>query len=700
MIVEQTDITKSPGMSNTKKTPKQSSANEIDSVQGEIWFDSSGMHYADEQFKGDEMLIQDEIMSGLESEPLTEDDPELLAAQKPWRRLRLPQVSIPNLHVYSLLVFEAGSFGLRGALVKNTKHAAILGAVAESSNVDFTRAISEVLAQLKQHQKRLPRKAVLLTPSVVSSLIELPVSPLRPRPDSEMQELIRWDLEGIINEQNKCWLIGAMLVERGYLTLAQRDELVGELQVRLAQAGGEVVRFGDLAVEYGYITPLQMEECFVLQGKLTAADDELVFGWRAEELPQDLGPTDETLMSAEDDRESAHDWLVSGMSKSLRHRWVGAFALNHIQLEAFYPVVGACYATLMQYSEGPAQALLEIHQEQLAFIYGGLTGVRKLQVQNRLEGDLRVDEVLALLRDLPEDVDTVYINAQGQSVDELLFTLRAELDLDYKVLSLQGIGISKPVSLHDDKLLGLAGAAGHYFKHVSQARLSPIPARDKEPAIWQKLLQPKVLISLAGVMVFSLMTGFIGWMQWNMSQQKERLVELNESYERDVTLKSQYSRIKGEQSLLKKQIVQLTAEQASNQKLLDYIVTEKPRRAVALSVLLKAISLNTPQGVTLLAVRRIGKETEIEAEAVTQTESLEFVNGLNSQLEPLSFQVKSSRIYQKGDVDNRSKKTRTKGTGLPYRVELVVMEGRPLRSDEILGLVERVESTDHKGGKI
>ena len=670
----------------------------------EVWFDASGMHYADEQFKGDEILIQDEIMSDLEPASVQsadvhgEDDPELLAAQKPNRRLKIPQFNIPKIHVYSLLVFEAGSFGLRGALVKNTKHTAIVGAVAESSQVDFTRAITDVLNQLKQHQKSLPRRAILLTPSVISSLVELPVSPLRPRSDSEMQELIRWELEGEMNQQNKRWLIGSMLVERGYLTVTQRDELVTELQVRLSQsAPGEVIRFGDLAVEFNYITPSQLQECFSLQGKLSAVDDELVFGWQAEELPLDTGPTDESLMSAEDDRESAHRWLVSGMSKSLRRRWVGAFALNNIRLDALYPSVGACYATLSQYTAEPIQALIEVHQEQLAFVCGSVTGVRQLRIVERLQGDLRADEVLPLLRDLPDGVSTVYLNTQGQLIDELLFTLRTELDYDYQILSLEGIGIIKPETLHADKLAGLTGVAGHHFKHISQARLSPVSARDKEPAFWQRLLQPKVMKLIAAGLVSSVMVGFMVWMYWNMGQQTDRLAGLEGQYERDMTLKSQYSRIASEQTLLKQQIDQLATEKKLNQKLLYFVVSEKPRRAVALPVLMKAISLHTPHGVALLAVRRIGKETEIEAESASQTEGLEFISGLNKQLEPLAFQVKTSRIYQKDDEDNKTRKTSAIDTGLPYRVELVVIESPPLRIEAIVDLMSADESDVAKG---
>ena len=59
-------------------------------------------------------------------------------------KLALGKISLPELNTGSILVFQSGSFGLRAALFKADKDYATVKAIAESREVDFTRAIAEI----------------------------------------------------------------------------------------------------------------------------------------------------------------------------------------------------------------------------------------------------------------------------------------------------------------------------------------------------------------------------------------------------------------------------------------------------------------------------------------------------------------------------------------------------------------------------
>lgn len=661
----------------------------------------------------DTQTLSERGVAGLLDQAVS-DDPELQAAARKQRRWYLPALPSFNQSAHGAwLVFEAGSFGLRGALVrkqaarKGVAAQAEVAALALSYKVDFTQAIAEVLAGLRRFQKRLPRRAVLVTPSVVSALVSLPVSPLRPRSDSEMQELIRWELEGIMSQQNRRWLIGSMLVERGYLSAAQRDELLQELQIRQQMAGPEtVVRFGEVAVELGYLTLAQLDECFALQGKLAAIDDELVFGWQAVTQGADKKLSDEVLLSAEDDKESAHPWRVSGMSQQLRRRWVGAFALNHIRLDKFYPALGTSLALLPEstFPQTPdgLTAVLEIHQEQMVLLLGDSNGPQNIWAEERLPGELREDELSALLARLPDSIYTVYFNSFGQTIEEVLFTVNASAQWELVPMGAGADGMATlpglasvilPEDLHADCLAPTLAAARHWLGLTRGRGVSPIPARDKEPSAWRVLLQPRVLASVGLVATLATMSGAMVWMYWNKAYQENRLTELEASYERDTALKGQYSRIETEQRLLKGQIEHLQSEIKANHRLLDVLSIEQPRQAVALPVLMKAISLQTPPGVALLLLRRTGRETVIEAAAISETDSLEFVTGLSRQVESLAFQVQSSRFYQVGEAGAAKSAPVTKSVvddlGLPYRVELVFVEAPAADALISLRLAER-----------
>lgn len=569
---------------------------------------------------------------------------------------------------YALIAFQAGSFGLRGALIRNTRHYSVPAVVAESRNVDFTRAIAEVLEQLKQQQKRLPQRAILITPSVVSALVDLPVSPLRPRSDEQMQELIRWELEGAITQQNKQWLIGSMLVERGYLSPTQRDELVTELQLRQSQGGeSAMIRFGDLAVQMKYISYAQLEECFALQGKLVALDDDLVYGWQAEESRLEQTLSDEALLSTEEDNNSAHKWLVSGMSKAVRHRWVGAFNLNGLKIEAFYPSVGASFASLSQRSNDQEQWLIELHQEQLACISGHAGGVTEIQVAERLSGEIDAHQINQLTGVLPADLKQLFINHQGQLDDSQLLEISQILGVNLQSLTLDVPDLTTPDDLSHDALLSLSGAADHFLLHVSRARLSWIAARDAEPPLWKKLLQPKALkLGIAATVVLAL-SGFMVWMHVNMWQQEQRLAELSARFEKESAMKQQFGSIISQQSGLKQQITLAQQEVSQNSALLSELSHTIPQQQLTVPVLLKAVSISIPAGVKLLSVQRKADKVQISAEAGGDSQGQSFTHNLNQLLTPMNLQVRSSDAIYHPDKD----------TPLPYSIDIVLQDLPP-----------------------
>lgn len=576
-------------------------------------------------------------------------DPELAAANiKLKRKFNLPNFSSLLGENYSLLAFQAGSFGLRGALIKDAKNKASISHVAESRTVDFTRAIAEILAELKRTSKRLPKRAILLTPSVVSAQINLPVSPLRPREDEEMQDLIRWELEGAVTQQNKHWMIGSMLIERGYLTSEQRDEVLDELQIRQAHGGPQsLVRFGDLAVQLNFITRDQLEECFALQGKLVAVDDDLVYGWQASEIQRD-GPSDEVLLSQEDDSDSSHPWLVCGMSQTVRRRWIGAFNLNGIHIEAFYPALGSAFASLWQYCDQENQLLLEIHQEQLALISGTRKTVTEIATAERQAGPVTLEACLDLIGILPSDFHRLYLTTHSNTdLTGLMQGLVDSLDIDIQLFTAAPNTIQLPTTIHKDALLGIEGAVNHYLKHLPDTRLTWINARESREPTWKKLTRPKNIAIAASVILLCSATGFMGWMHWNTQLQTERLADLNKKYESEMKVKQQLQSLYQENLQLKADIADIARETALTQDLRSKIEKDRSYRVGTTSPLLKAITLGVTMHIALTHIEKQADRYRLEAIASDNNAAQEYVDTLNRFIKPLNYQV----IRSDGKVD-------------------------------------------------
>ena len=564
---------------------------------------------------------------------------------------------------YAIIVFQAGSYGLRGALISNGRHEAKIGEIACSNSVDFTRSITEVLAKLKEKNKRLPKRAILLTPSVVSDLIQLPVSPLRPRSQEQMQELIRWELESAITQQNVQWKVGAILIERGHMTVEQRNNVLVEMDIRHAQGGPRSLsRFGDLAVQLGYVERAHLEECFALQGKLVAIDDELEYGWQACEVSGGK-LSDESLLSQEEDSDSSHPWLVTGMSKTVRRRWLGAFNLNAISLEAFYPIVGSAFASLAQreakqdfqdankgglviekLAEGK-QWLLEVYQDQLALISGDQSIITNIETCGRQAGALTAAECLDFLGDRPLNVKRLYVASNGvEDIQALMSELAEQLNVEVQLLSASVLEFSLPAHLHRDALLGIHGVANHYLKHMPAKRLSRISAREVKDQAWKSLLTPKRIAMGSGIVVVCSMFGFLGWMYWNTEYYTTRLAALEAKYDQDMALKQQLQAAYGESLDIQQNIQQAIKKEKEIKILLTELQANASYRQESVKSLLKVFALALSPYVAISNVSKEGDVFTLTARSSSNLEGQEFIASVDRLSKPLRYQVSSSNV--------------------------------------------------------
>ncbi|MCP4990687.1 MAG: DUF342 domain-containing protein [Colwellia sp.] len=557
----------------------------------------------------------------------------------------ISHIKLPELGSGGLLVFQSGSFGLRAALFKADKDYAAIKGFAESRQVDFTRAIAEIHQDLKKQHGSVPKRCLLISPSLVSAKLSLPVSPLKPKANSDMQELIRWEIDGAQSDDSKQWLIGSMLVERGYLTTSQREEVVTELELRQDQGGeAAMARFGDLAVELGYLTEAKLQECFALQNKLIELDQDSIFGYQAEltENPLDKqfsGLSDDVLTS-DNDNQSEHQWLVAGLGRVIRKRWHGAFALNGLKLKAFYPDNGACYSALGLRTEEEHQCLLEIHSSHIVYAAGSPKNLKVIASKARHDGNLTLDEVLAICPDNIANIsDHLYLYSPDDALDELSFTLAEHFNIEVRSLVQAPPSFTLPEGVSSNRLLPFIGIANHYLKFAEQGRACSVPAKDKEPPIWQKLLQPKVMISAAASLVLCIAIGFIVWLQINLDKQQQRLVKLESKWEKESKVKQQYAKVQAEFNKLSTDIAQVKEELALNKKLHNYLSNELIPAATMVPGALSAIANSINQGVLIEQVDLQSDAIVIDGRALKTSDASQFAQQLNKNLKPWRYQV-------------------------------------------------------------
>lgn len=257
---------------------------------------------------------------------------------------------IPFATPSQILVCETDGFSLHAAVLRRADQDMELLYQARTEQVDMAEGLGDVLTALKSQGWEGGGAAILLSPAVLSTLVELPVNPKKPRPLNQMLELVRWEAEPLLLQHVTRWSVGHLLVGQGYMTEEQARTVMDLQQGKSSPNGGLAMaeqfslrRFGDLAVELGFIKRSQLNACLTGQEWLKSADEAIDCGWAAQGAVEDIPGT--------------YNWLISCVHHSLLQRWTDAFARHGLKLQAMYPLTG-CSAALLPEADGNV-ALLE-----------------------------------------------------------------------------------------------------------------------------------------------------------------------------------------------------------------------------------------------------------------------------------------------------------------------------------------------------
>ncbi len=345
--------------------------------------------------------------------------------------MKNPLTALNNIQIgkpQSLLVLHHDGFSLTGAVVHAGLGALHIQARGRSVAIELPSAVAEVVAQIKESGlAKLPKKAVLISVSAISALLELPVDPQKPRPDAQMHELVRWELESLFANHNQRWCIGALLMGRGHLTAAQREQVVeGVLAGNAASNHRLTVRFGEEAQRLGFVNREQIDVCLALQEKLVQFDDETQCGWTAQQAVDDF---DEDV----DEQLPRYPWLVCGIAQGQRKAWVRACDRNKLFLSAIYPALGAGFQNLPDARE---QLFVHVQQEEFVVMRGSPGALRSYRVELSKNGLADPVQVVDLcFEEMRPDITHIYLNYSGAGSTLLQEQLAERLEREVVDLS-------------------------------------------------------------------------------------------------------------------------------------------------------------------------------------------------------------------------------------------------------------------------
>jgi hypothetical protein len=526
----------------------------------------------------------------------------------------------------SVLVCEWNGFGLRAGVVFQREQQVQLSEIVRADRLSPVNALSDVIGQLHDKGVAVPETGVLLLPSAVSEVIELPPDTGMDQSDEAMNELIRWELDPLMAEQAANWSLGTVLLGLGMLDEEQRRSL----ESLTGKAGSD--RFGELALGIGLVEQSQVDEALAFQSGLQEMGEEIDCAWR--------------LLPGESSR-----WLATGVSRSQKSLWVDAFLQNKIQLSALYPLVGA--SAFAFGGTRPEAVVLEL--------YPGIV------VAQRLEGALparfaRVYE--SEDRTLIEDCcSAVQSAAEGELASVSLFP-GGSLPPGFFEEAADAFGVPLECIEPEEFPAGSAGIWGVGLQELSASEDIPFPKLSTLPRpvpIWKR---PYALeIGLVLVLVFSIVSLEASFYRGNSELVRER----EAAREKLTTLQIAKDAVEAEKEALvqgKGELDSLELGLASAGERLRLLKEEVPARRKLIRYFLSALSASVSPGVVIEGVFEVEEAVfEITGWSFGEKAAQQFIQELAVLMSRKGFEVRDEL------VSARMRSMSGSGYGISLRLE-------------------------------
>jgi hypothetical protein len=530
--------------------------------------------------------------------------------------------SLPLGKPSSILVCETDGFQLRGAVFVREGGDLAVKYAAASQQVEFSAAVHELLSLLKQ-QGWQGKQAILLTPGVFSTLVELPVSPREPRPALQMQEMIRWELEPMLMQHNMLSSVGQILQKLGYLDETQTAEILERQQnqhkeLQTGHIGSYAFkRYCELAIDMGYITQTQRDECLAKHAWVRSDDEDFLCGWRP--LLRNSPAEEDDLLG-----DASFTWLASGANRGMVHQWESAFASGSVILQAVYPYLG-CAASLVESQQ--SGIVLECNDGMIGGIRleeGVVTGIR-MEPRNP---DALLNSAVETYHALtPPDTQQIWLAAGAGDQDRLAQDLQALLNHDVQVLSPLGM----------DNSAGMLGAARDFLRMSGVGKCCGIAARGPKPPALKRV---EVRAMVAGLAVLGLIATLEVSLMVRKSladQEHARVAAVKKEFDDAVKkVQDRIDAVKKVQDEIKTKQDELTKLQAR----LDFFTGELPYRSVLIQTILEELTSKTGEDVLIQAVEETPSlGFRVSGWALSENAAQQFIQAFKAAMEPWGADV-------------------------------------------------------------
>jgi hypothetical protein len=532
----------------------------------------------------------------------------------------------------SVLVCEAGFTELRAAVIEKKKDKLVVSPeIMHSDAPDFISAIADILRKAKL-KGWAGKHAILLTPSVVTSPILLPIPHKHKVPLLQFEEAVRWEIDPLLQQQKQALLLGQILIANRSITPEQLAKLLDEQSGMDRSKNRDVVykRIGELAIERGHLTPNRLETAIARQHWFTDDEDEIKCDWHALKHTTEFEPGN-------------YPWLAAGICQAVLRKWQAAFSQHAIKLEACYPLVGAALGTSeLVTAQEKGKLLTELVLESQSYSVGAAVLVNSTLSQllhapchadNRL---LQISELYHRLGDPTlQRVRLLDSASKGEQESALLSQDITQL-------------INLPVELvkQPNRSCGLPmlGAATHAMGLARARNVQGVSVHNPLPPLMQRF-EVRAILALVGFIALLAISelGMLGnrlWVDYQQHLIKDDLAKVRANQKQ---LQDSIDRVKA----LETEMESLEAK-TSAIKSIQLLYGEKlPQRNDSLQAFLKAFETTVNEDVVIDRVTENGlRGFIVNAWALDEASAQSFIKRFQLALNPQGYRLKDINVSQ------------------------------------------------------
>jgi hypothetical protein len=542
---------------------------------------------------------------------------------------------IPFLNsVNDVMVCQADAVGMHAAIFHRNKDIFTITLEAHADASDLTSAVSELVQQLRK-QGWAGKHALLLSPAVVQSLIELPIPPKNKLSPQQIAESVRWELEPYLTQQLRQLSIGQILLQNKFIQPEQIEEILAQQEVANTSKSREVLykRFGEIALELGYVTKLQLDKYLLKQAWFMTKGDDIQCGWS----PQSQQANQDTNL---------YSWLAVGMNKNLLRIWQAAFSSQGVKLNYCYPITGNAFSLIKQGKQvGKAQQdtklddlVFEVHETCVTEMH-----LQNGQLKNLQQLAVTSDQVLSKLSDFYHQLGLESVN----SVSLIDAFSKSEHEVTQLAADLQNV-LSQPVETQGrvghNAHLSYKAAAMHFMQQKVRLPIAAVPVGEPLPPLMQRPLIRSILASLVILVLLGLAEASLQVRQYLIESEKEQvdkdLAKINAAIARVQTKIDEVKKLKESIKDKQEEIKELNSS-------IELISIDLPKRNQTLTQFLNELSRTISDDVV---IDKIAEDTvfgfSVYAWSINEKSAQEFVKSLQIAIHPLGYQLKDITVTE------------------------------------------------------